>query len=127
MGTAGAPDTARSAEASGWPGAADGPELAFAGLAEQAALLRSREISARELVELSLERIEASQPRRNAFRVICAEAALMAADQAERSATGRRGSQPPRALSRTRRVGSSTTRSGGASWPPIRRSSRAAA
>jgi len=88
MGTAGAPDTARRAEASGWPGAADGPELAFAGLAQQAALLRSREVSARELVELSLERIEVSQPRLNAFRVICAEAALTAADQADAQLRG---------------------------------------
>src|SRR6185312_12336695 len=83
MGTAGVPDTAREAEASGWPGAAGAPELAFAGLAEQAALLRSREVSARELVELSLTRIEATQPTLNAFRVICAEAALTAADQAD--------------------------------------------
>jgi amidase len=84
MSTAGAPETARrTAEASGWPGAAGAPELAFAGLAEQAALLRSREISARELVEISLDRIEASQPRLNAFRVICAEAALTAADEAD--------------------------------------------
>lgn len=74
---------ASSAEASGWPGAADGPELAFAGLARQAALVRSREVSARELVELSLDRIEASQPTLNAFRVICAEAALAAADQTD--------------------------------------------
>lgn len=80
---AGAPETARTAEASGWPGAAGAPELAFAGLATQAELLRSREVSARELVELSLARIEASQPRLNAFRVICAETALAAADQAD--------------------------------------------
>ncbi len=80
---AGAPETARTAEASGWPGAAGAPDLAFAGLATQAALLRSREVSARELVELSLARIEASQPTLNAFRVICADAALTAADQAD--------------------------------------------
>jgi amidase len=80
---AGAPDTVTAAEASGWPGAAGAPELAFAGLTVQAALLRSREVSARELVELSLTRIEASQPTLNAFRVICAEAALTAADQAD--------------------------------------------
>ena len=77
---AGAPETA---EASGWPGAAGAPELAFAGLARQAALLRSREVSARELVELSLQRIEAGQPTLNAFRVVCAEAALTAADRAD--------------------------------------------
>jgi amidase len=95
MGTAGAPDTARRAEASGWPGAADGPELAFAGLAQQAALLRTGKVSSRELVGLSLERIEASQPRLNAFRVICAEAALAAADQADARLRGDGGANAP--------------------------------
>ncbi len=69
-----------------WPRIADAaqaPELAFTGLAEQARLLTRREISSRELVELSLERIETSQPRLNAFRVICAEQALEAADAAD--------------------------------------------
>ena len=80
---AGAPETATVAKASGWPGAAGAPTLAFAGLAEQADLLRSREVSARELVELSLARIEATQPTLNAFRVICPETALTAADQAD--------------------------------------------
>jgi amidase len=81
---AGAPETARrTAKASGWPGAAGAPDLAFAGLAAQAELLRSREISARELVGLSLERIEATQPTLNAFRVVCAEQAMTAADQAD--------------------------------------------
>jgi amidase len=82
--TAGAPDTARTtAKASGWPGAAGAPDLAFAGLAVQADLLRSREVSSRELVELSLARIEATQPTLNAFRVVLPEAALAAADEAD--------------------------------------------
>ena len=51
-------------------------ELAFASLGDQARLLGRREVSSRELVELSLARIEESQPRLNAFRVVCAEAAL---------------------------------------------------
>jgi amidase len=59
------------------------PELAFAGLVRQAELLRAREVSARELVELSLARIEATQPTLNAFRVVCAEPALAAADRAD--------------------------------------------
>jgi amidase len=80
---AGAPDAAVEAEASGWPGAVGAPGLAFAGLATQAELVRSREVSARELVELSLQRIEATQPTLNAFRVICAEDALAAADRAD--------------------------------------------
>jgi amidase len=93
MDTAGAPEMARSAEASGWPGAVGAPELAFASLAQQAALLRSREVSSRELVELSLARIEASQPRLNAFRVICDEAALAAADQADARLRGGDGGE----------------------------------
>jgi amidase len=66
-----------------FPDTADAPELAFTGLAEQARLLTDRQISSRELVELSLDRIEKSQPRLNAFRVVCAEAALEEADRAD--------------------------------------------
>jgi len=66
-----------------FPAAASAPALAFTGLAEQAQLLRAREITSRELVELSLARIEASQPRLNAFRVVCAEAALEEAERAD--------------------------------------------
>ncbi|HTT96154.1 MAG TPA: amidase [Solirubrobacterales bacterium] len=66
-----------------FPDAASAPPLAFTGLAEQARLLTEREVSSRELVELSLGRIEASQPRLNAFRVVCAEAALAEADRAD--------------------------------------------
>jgi amidase len=81
---AGAPETVRrTAKASGWPGAAGAPDLAFAGLAAQADLLRAREVSARQLVELSLARIEATQPTLNAFRIVCAEQALAAADRAD--------------------------------------------
>jgi amidase len=74
---------AGTVEAGGWPGAARAPELALTGLAEQALMVRSREVSARELVELSLTRIEASQPRLNAFRVVCAESALAEAEEAD--------------------------------------------
>ena len=45
--------------------------------------LEAGEVSSRELVELSLARIEESQPRLNAFRVVCAEAALEEADHAD--------------------------------------------
>ncbi|HUC06941.1 MAG TPA: amidase [Solirubrobacterales bacterium] len=54
------------------------------GLQEQAELLRSGETTSRELVEATLERAEASQETLNAFRVICAEEALAAADEADR-------------------------------------------
>jgi amidase len=54
------------------------------GLVEQAAALASGAVSSRELTERSLERIEATQPTLNAFRVVCAEQALADADAADR-------------------------------------------
>src|SRR4051794_2980439 len=63
--------------------AMDPLDLAYAGLATQAALVRSREISPVELVELHLRRIERLEPRLNAFRVVFAERALADARQAE--------------------------------------------
>jgi amidase len=59
-------------------------ELEFTGLREQAELLRNRQVSARELTELSLSRIEATQPTLNAFRCVRAERALAEADEADR-------------------------------------------
>jgi amidase len=53
-------------------------------LVEQAAALATGEVSSRELTERSLERIEATQPTLNAFRVVCAEQALADADEADR-------------------------------------------
>ena len=47
-------------------------------------MLRAGEASSRELVEAALERAEAAQSTLNAFRVICAEEALAAADEADR-------------------------------------------
>jgi amidase len=61
----------------------DRDELAFSGIARQAQLIASGEVSSRELVELYLERIARYQPRLNAFRVVLAERALMEADQAD--------------------------------------------
>jgi amidase len=66
-----------------FPDAAEAPALAFTSLVEQARLLTGREVSSRELVGLSLARIEESQPRLNAFRVVFAEDALAAADAAD--------------------------------------------
>jgi amidase len=57
------------------------PDLAFAGLARQAQLVRSGEVSARELVELSLRRIERFDPQLNAFGALYAEQALKQADE----------------------------------------------
>ena len=64
-------------------------DVAFAGTARQAELVRAGEVSPRELVELYLERIERLDPRLNAFRVVLAERALAEAEEAEkRSSSG---------------------------------------
>jgi amidase len=55
-------------------------ELAFAGPAALARLVRERQVTPRELVELCLRRIEAIDPKLNAFRVTMAEEALAEAD-----------------------------------------------
>ena len=60
-------------------------DLAFAGPASLAAMVRAGEVSPRELVELYLRRIEALDPQLNAFRVLRAEQALAEADQVDRS------------------------------------------
>jgi amidase len=55
-------------------------ETALAGPAALAELVHAREVTPRELVELYLRRIEAIDPRLNAFRVTLAEQALTEAD-----------------------------------------------
>jgi amidase len=62
----------------------DGAEVAFAGIARQAELVRSRAISSRELVELYLERIERLDRQLNAYRKVFPERALAEADAADR-------------------------------------------
>jgi len=54
-------------------------DLLYSGPAALAELVRAKEATPRELVELSLRRIEALNPRLNAFRVTMAEEALAAA------------------------------------------------
>jgi amidase len=56
--------------------------LVFAGPSELAELVRSRQVQARELVELFLRRIENLNPRLNAFRTTMPEEALAAAEDA---------------------------------------------
>ena len=51
-------------------------DLAFAGVAGQAELLRRGEVSARELVELALARIERADGELNAFGAVYADRAL---------------------------------------------------
>jgi amidase len=55
-------------------------ELLFAGPSALVARVRAKELSPRELVELSLRRIEQFNPRLNAFRTTMPEQALAAAD-----------------------------------------------
>ena len=72
----------------------DRDELAFAGVARQAELVRSGEVSSRELTALYLERIGRLDPELNAFRRVLAERALADADQAD----ARRGAGDDRPL-----------------------------
>jgi amidase len=58
--------------------------MAAEGLAEQARALAAGEVTARELVERALERIDAAQPILGAFARIRARAALAEADEADR-------------------------------------------
>ncbi|HXA54939.1 MAG TPA: amidase family protein, partial [Solirubrobacteraceae bacterium] len=59
-------------------------ELAFAGVAEHARMLAAGTVSARELVELALGRIEASEQTLNAFRCVRVEEAREEALEADR-------------------------------------------
>jgi amidase len=58
-------------------------QVAFAGAARIAELVRAREVSPSELVELYLGRIERIDPKLNAFRVVLAERARADAKRAE--------------------------------------------
>jgi len=59
-------------------------DVAFAGPARQAELIRAGEVSPRELVTLYLKRIAQLDTKLNSFRVVRAEQALTEADEAER-------------------------------------------
>src|SRR3984957_13005604 len=74
----------------------DAVELAYAGIARQAQLIAAGEISSVELVDLYLERIARFNPRLNAFRIVFAERAHLAAGQADarRGAGGESASRP---------------------------------
>ena len=61
----------------------DRSDLAFAGAARQAELIRAGEVSSRELTELYLERIEGPGRQLNAFRTVWGERALAEADAAD--------------------------------------------
>jgi amidase len=74
--------TRAAGHASDYAAAMDATDLAFAGLAGQAELVRGGEVTPRELVELQLERIERIDPQINAIRVTFPERALAEAEQA---------------------------------------------
>ncbi|HUA11248.1 MAG TPA: amidase [Solirubrobacteraceae bacterium] len=61
----------------------DASDVAFAGAAAQARMVAAGEISARELTELCLARIERLNPQLNAFRLVLAEEALAQATRAD--------------------------------------------
>src|SRR6185295_3349620 len=60
-----------------------GDDIAFAGLARQAEMVRAGEVSPTELVGQSLERIDRLDPELNAFRKVFADKAMLEAEQAE--------------------------------------------
>jgi amidase len=64
-------------------GVVNGDEIAFVGAAKQAEMVRAGEVSPKELVQLSLDRIARLDPELNAFRKVFAEKALLEAEQAE--------------------------------------------
>jgi amidase len=61
----------------------DAAELAYAGIARQAELIATGQVSSRELLDVYLERIGRYDGQLNAFRVVFAERARMEADQAD--------------------------------------------
>src|SRR5215210_7790278 len=69
-------------------------DLAFAGVGRQAELVRSGEVSSRELVELYLGRIDRLQPQLNCFSKVMDERGLAEAQQAD----ARRGAHAERPL-----------------------------
>ena len=56
-------------------------DLCHAGAARQAQLVRDRVVSARELVDATLRRIESLDPRLNAYRTVLADQALEQANE----------------------------------------------
>jgi amidase len=68
-------------------------DLAYAGIARQAELIASGELSARDLLEVYLERIQRLNPKLGAFRVVFAERARLEAEQADARRSAGDGSQ----------------------------------
>ncbi|MGI9557279.1 MAG: amidase, partial [Solirubrobacterales bacterium] len=66
-----------------YPRHVDATELAFAGISAQAEMLRSKQVSSAELVELYLDRIERLDPQLNSFRAVYEERARAGAKEAD--------------------------------------------
>jgi amidase len=92
-------------------------ELAFTGPTALAELVRSGQVHPRELVELYLGRIEALNPRMNAFRVVMADEALRSAESATDS-TGPLAGVPIAIKDDTPVAGQATTRGSRSYGPP---------
>ncbi len=71
----------------------DAEELAFAGIARQAELIRAGEVSSRELAEIYLERIERLEPELSTFTEVLPEGAL--ADAGAADARRSKGDEAP--------------------------------
>jgi len=74
----------------------DQNDLTFSGAAVQSQMIQSGAITARQLVEATLARIEHVNPLINAYRVVFADAALAEADTID--AAGADSSQPMRGV-----------------------------
>ncbi len=92
-------------------------ELVFAGPGALAELVRAGQVHPRELVELCLRRIEALNPRLNAFRTTMPEQALAEADSAA-SSDGLLAGVPVAIKDDMPVAGQSTTRGSRTSGPP---------
>lgn len=71
------------------------PDLAFTSAVEQAEMIRKKEVSPVELVELYLERIDKFDPQLNAFVTVTADAAREDAKRKEKELSGGTGDLPP--------------------------------
>ena len=92
-------------------------DLLFAGPGALAELVRSRQLHPRELVELSLGRIERLEPRLNAFRVVLGEEALAQCEAAAGS-DGPLAGVPIAVKDDTPVAGQATTRGARSFGPP---------
>jgi len=98
--------------------ASEREELAFAGPGALADMVRRREVTPRELVELFLRRIEAIDPKLNAFRVTMADEALAAADQMSKAPDGPLAGVPVAIKDEMPVAGQSVTRGSRSFRPP---------